>query len=83
MADEVKWWIDPDSGKLMYPADQYYTAREFASQIGPPCPVCGRRVVVERIAAPQFGAPQLQLYILRGWRCPRGCAKGWAERSQT
>ena len=56
MADEVKWWIDPDSGKLMYPADQYYTAREFASQIGPPCPVCGRRVVVERIAAPQFGA---------------------------
>jgi hypothetical protein len=80
VANEAEW-IDPDTGKLMYPAERYYTASELASHTWPSCRVCGTEVTVDQAEVKYSGASKPVMYILRGWDCPNGCGKGWAERS--
>jgi len=82
MASETAWRLDPDSQKLIYPAGREYTPSEFASEPRPACPVCGTEVVVDPADASHMHAREPVMHIPRGWRCPEGCAQGWAVPSQ-
>ena len=70
----VQWRLHPRTLTLVGPPGPLpgYTARQFAAQLWPPCPICGTTIEVSRINVHAQTDPE-PLFITGRWKCPRGC----------